>query len=140
MDKSKYTHVKVPKIDWQANYDVIALCFGGAEATAARFAADNDAKVLVVDVAPYGHEGDNTRYSAQLLGTGIDYDKLKKYYLGLTHPMNLPEDMVDTYVHGMCNMRHYVEKYLGVKPVSFINDLTKIPRPIGLVFVKNILN
>lgn len=120
--------IKAPVIDWKANYDVVVLGFGGSGATAARFAADNGAKVLIVDVAPYGHEGGNTRYSAQLLGTGMDYDKLKEYYLGLTHPMDLPEDMVDTFVRGMCNMREYVKKYLGVEPVSFINDFTKLPK------------
>lgn len=120
--------IKAPVIDWKANYDVVVLGFGGSGATAARFAADNGAKVLIVDVAPYGHEGGNTRYSAQLLGTGTDYDKLKEYYLGLTHPMDLPEDMVDTFVRGMCNMREYVKKYLGVEPVSFINDFTKLPK------------
>ena len=119
---------KAPVIDWKANYDVVVLGFGGAGATAARFAADNGAKVLIADVAPYGHEGGNTRYSAQLLGTGTDYDKLKEYYLGLTHPMDLPEDMIETYVRGMCNMREYVKKYLGVEPVSFINDFSKIPK------------
>lgn len=119
---------KTTVIDWKANYDVVVLGFGGAGATAARFAADNGAKVLLVDIAPYGHEGGNTRYSAQLLGTGTDYEKLKEYYLGLTHPMDLPKDMVETYVHGMCNMRKYVKKYLGVEPVSFINDFSKIPK------------
>lgn len=119
---------KAPVIDWKANYDVVVLGFGGAGATAARFAADNGAKVLIVDVAPYGHEGGNTRYSAQLLGTGTDYDKLKEYYHGLTYPMDLPEDMVETYVRGMYNMREYVKKYLGVEPVSFINDFSKIPK------------
>lgn len=119
---------KAPVIDWKANYDVVVLGFGGAGATAARFAADNGTKVLIADVAPYGHEGGNTRYSAQLLGTGTDYDKLKEYYLGLTRPMDLPEDMVETYVRGMCNMREYVKKYLGVEPVSFINDFSKIPK------------
>lgn len=50
--------------EWDADYDVIVLGFGGAGATAARFAADNGAKVLLVDAAPFGHEGGNTRYSA----------------------------------------------------------------------------
>ncbi|MCT7876047.1 MAG: FAD-binding protein, partial [Lactobacillus iners] len=38
--------------EWDADYDVIVLGFGGAGATAARFAADNGAKVLLVDAAP----------------------------------------------------------------------------------------
>ena len=114
--------VEVPVIDWKANYDVVVLGFGGAGATAARFAADNGASVLIADVAPYGHEGGNTRYSAQLIGTGNNFDDLKKYYLGLTHPMDLPEDMVDLYVEGMVNTRKYVKKYLDAEPFSFMKQ------------------
>lgn len=119
---------KISVIDWKANYDVVVLGFGGAGATAARFAADNGAKVLLIDAAPYGHEGGNTRYSAQLIGTGRDYDELKKYYKGLTHPMDLPEEMIDTYVKGMVNTPNYVKKYLGVEPVSFIDEFKGIPK------------
>ena len=39
-------------INWKAAYDVVVLGFGGAGATAARFAADNGAKVLIADIAP----------------------------------------------------------------------------------------
>ncbi|MGQ5708697.1 FAD-binding protein [Lactobacillus sp. PSON] len=108
--------------NWKAVYDVVVLGFGGAGATAARFAADNDAKVLIIDIAPYGHEGGNTRYSAQLIGTGYNRDELKKYYKGLTHPMSLPEDMVDLYVEGMVKIPKYVKTYLDVDPVSFMKD------------------
>ena len=41
---------QAPVIDWKGNYDVVVLGFGGAGATAARFAADNGAKVLIADV------------------------------------------------------------------------------------------
>lgn len=113
--------------DWKASYDVIVLGFGGAGATAARFAADHGAKVLVVDAAPYGHEGGNTRYSAQLIGTGKDYQQLEKYYKSLTYPMHLPADMVKTFVKGMVHNYDYVKKYLGVdKPVSFMKEF-KLP-------------
>ena len=54
---------------YDASYDVVVLGFGGAGATAARFAADSGAKVLLVDSAPEGHEGGNTRYAAELVGT-----------------------------------------------------------------------
>ncbi|BDR61089.1 FAD-dependent oxidoreductase [Lactobacillus xylocopicola] len=103
-------------IAWDANYDVVVLGFGGAGATAARFAADAGAKVLLVDSAPEGHEGGNTRYSAQLIGTGKDFAETKKYYEKLTAPMELDEEMIDTFVQGMVDMPEYVEKYLEVKP------------------------
>ncbi|WEV39636.1 FAD-dependent oxidoreductase [Lactobacillus sp. ESL0681] len=105
-------------INWAASYDVIVLGFGGAGATAARFAADKGTKVMLVDSAPEGHEGGNTRYSAQLIGTGTDFAKSKQYYQNLTAPMNLDEDMIATMVNGMVEMPQYIEKYLDVEPCS----------------------
>jgi len=121
--------------EWDANYDVVVLGFGGAGATAARFAADHDAKVLLVDSAPEGHEGGNTRYSAQLIGTGNDFNELKKYYQKLTAPMELDEDMIDTYVEGMVNTPQYVSQYLGVKPNS-----AKEYAPIKVMLSENFLS
>lgn len=116
---------------WDATYDVIVLGFGGAGATAARFAADAGAKVLLTDAAPNGHEGGNTRYSAQLIGTGTDFDGLKRYYQALTAPMDLDEAMVDTYVQGMVDIPDYVRRYLDVAPVSGVKDLAPVA-PIPL--------
>jgi NADPH-dependent 2,4-dienoyl-CoA reductase/sulfur reductase-like enzyme len=59
------------KVEWSATYDTVILGFGVAGATAARFAADAGAQVLLVDAAPYGHEGGNTRYAGQVVGTGV---------------------------------------------------------------------
>ncbi|MBP2058297.1 succinate dehydrogenase/fumarate reductase flavoprotein subunit [Lactobacillus colini] len=121
------------KKQYQATYDVLVIGFGGAGATAARFAADNGAKVLLVDSAPEGHEGGNTRYCGQLIGTSDNYEETLKYYHELTSPMNLPEDMAETYVHGMANMRSYIEKYLGIKPISVKKDkldVNKISFPL----------
>ncbi|AKP67358.1 FAD-binding protein [Companilactobacillus ginsenosidimutans] len=100
---------------WDASYDVVVLGFGGAGATAARFAADDGAKTLLVDSAPEGHEGGNTRYAAQLINCGDNFDGEKEYYKNLTKPMDLDEDMIDTYVEGMVDMPNYLTKYLGVE-------------------------
>ena len=53
-------------LKWDKVYDVIVVGFGGAGAGAARFAADNGAHVLLVDSAPEGSEGGNTRYAGGL--------------------------------------------------------------------------
>ncbi|MDN6733500.1 MAG: FAD-dependent oxidoreductase [Tetragenococcus koreensis] len=108
----------IKNIRWDATYDVVVLGFGGAGATAARFAADDGAKVLLVDAAPEGHEGGNTRYAGQIIGSGDNFDGLKKYYKNLTAPMSLDEEMIDTYVEGMVDMPNYLRKYLNVDPVS----------------------
>ncbi len=103
---------------WDATYDVIVLGFGGAGATAARFAADAGAKVLLVDSAPEGHEGGNTRVSGQLVCSTDDEDAMRVHYHGQTAPMDLDDDIVNTYVEGMANMKQYFREYLGVEPVS----------------------
>lgn len=102
--------------NWDATYDVVVLGFGGAGATAARFAADNGAKVLIVDSAPEGHEGGNTRYAGQVISTGSDLDDLRKYYDDLADPMDYDHELMETYVQGLYNMPNFLEKYLGVKP------------------------
>ncbi|MDK6782547.1 FAD-dependent oxidoreductase [Lactobacillus jensenii] len=109
--------------EWDADYDVIVLGFGGAGATAARFAADNGAKVLLVDAAPFGHEGGNTRYSAQQVAMAYNFDKLAKYYHKLAAPFTIPEKTLDTYLHGMVNMPKYFEKYLDVKAFQWSRNV-----------------
>lgn len=110
------------KDTWNATYDVVVVGFGGAGATAARFAADRGAKVLLVDSAPEGHEGGNTRYCGQIVEAGYDYDKLKKYYQKMTEPLDLDEKVLDTFVRGMVNLPEYFEKYLGGKAFSVKNN------------------
>ncbi|APX71752.1 FAD-binding protein [Companilactobacillus allii] len=109
MFKDKYT-------SWDATYDVAVLGFGGAGATAARFAADNGAKVLLVDAAPEGHEGGNTRYAGQVISSGDNLDDLKEYYKQLAYPLDFDKDLMDTYVEGLYKIPEFLEKYLGVKP------------------------
>ncbi len=107
---------------WNGNYDVIVLGFGGAGGTAARFAADNGAKVLLVDAAPYGHEGGNTRYSAQHVAMAHDKKKITEYYHELAAPYAISKETMDTYLNGFVNMPQYFEKYLGIKPFIWSQD------------------
>ncbi len=110
-------------INWNATYDTLVIGFGGAGATAARFAADNGAHVLLVDAAPLGHEGGNTRYAAQLLNSGEDYNKLLSYYQALYAPKIYDNEMLTTYVHGMYDLPNYLKDHLEVDPVSAKYDL-----------------
>lgn len=117
------------KVNFDNNYDVIVLGFGGAGATAARFAADEGAKVLLVDSAPEGYEGGNTRYAAQMISTTEDYGAEKKYFNALTEPMHNDQAVADTFVEGMANMSTYLQKYLGVEhPYSYKKDILNNPK------------
>lgn len=111
-----------PKINWNGDYDVIVLGFGGAGATAARFAADQGAQVLLVDAAPYGHEGGNTRYSAQHVAMAHDRNKLDWYFKQLAAPFAIAEKTMAAYLDGFVNMPEYFEKYLGIAPFIWSRD------------------
>lgn len=114
------------KPHYQADYDVIVLGLGAAGASAARFAADHDKKVLLVDAAPYGHEGGNTRYAGQIVGYTDDYDKMMNYYQEMTKPMHLPYMMMRTYVQGFKDMKDYFKKYL-CDPVTYKSVRKEFP-------------
>ncbi|BDR60583.1 FAD-binding protein [Lactobacillus xylocopicola] len=107
---------------WNGDYDVIVLGFGGAGGTAARFAADNGAKVLLVDVAPYGHEGGNTRYSAQHVAMGHDQEKIKTYFKQLTAPFAIDAKTMEAYLDGFVEIPEYFKKYFGIEPYIWSRD------------------
>ena len=52
-------------IPWDAEYDVVVIGYGFAGGAAAIAAADAGAKVLLLEKAPEGQEGGNSRYAAQ---------------------------------------------------------------------------
>lgn len=117
------TEIQNSNEKWDGNYDVIVLGFGGAGATAARFAADNGAHVLLVDAAPFGHEGGNTRYSAQHIVMGESLEKLTQYYQALSAPFTIPEKTLHAYLSGMSQIPAYLKKYLGIDAVSWKHDI-----------------
>lgn len=53
-------------VNWNSEYDVVVVGWGGAGSVAAITAVENGAnKVLIAEKAPYGDEGGNTRYCEQ---------------------------------------------------------------------------
>ena len=110
------------KTKWNADYDVLILGFGGAGGTAARFAADKDSHVLLVDAAPYGHEGGNTRYSAQHVAMAHNLDLIKQYYDQLANPYDYSKETMNTYLEGFVDMPNYFEKYLDTKAFIWSKD------------------
>lgn len=106
--------------DWNAIYDVVVLGFGGAGATAARHAADAGKKVLIVEAAPVGEEGGNTRVSGQGSNFARNFDKMKTYYNRLTYPFHEDEDVKDAFINGLVNLPKYYEKYITPTPVKIM--------------------
>lgn len=61
-------------VAWNAEYDVVVVGFGGAGGVASITAADEGAKVLLLEKGALGEEGGNTRYCEQTLLSFKDYD------------------------------------------------------------------
>lgn len=102
-------------LKWDAVYDVIVVGFGGAGAGAARFAADNDAKVLLIDSAPEGSEGGNTRYAGGAFAWGSNFDELKDYYEQTYYPFKYDEKALDTFIKNVMKMKEYSKKYFNIE-------------------------
>lgn len=102
------THVSVTNqtdflnsIDWHGEYDVIVVGYGGAGATASITAADEGANVLLLEKAPKGEEGGNTRFALQAV-LSIDKENIDKgteYFQNLRGKYSTPsDDMIRAYL------------------------------------------
>ena len=102
-----------PSIAWDASYDVIVIGYGIAGATAARHAADFGARVLLVDGAPDGAEGGNSKFAKQLLASGHDVDSALTYLKQLNAGFEVGEDMLRVFAEGVVDLPNYCATYLG---------------------------
>jgi succinate dehydrogenase/fumarate reductase flavoprotein subunit len=108
------------RIDWHGEYDVIVVGYGGAGAAASIAAADEGAKVLLIEKAPKGEEGGNTRFAMQAV-ISIDKentDKGVEYFKNLRGKFNTPSDeMIKTYLYYASQNYEWL-KYLGADNIS----------------------
>ena len=77
-------------IEWDKEADVVVVGFGGAGAAAAVTAHDLGAKVLMLEKAPEGEEGGNTRVAGQGYLQIYDVDKAITYLNALCGPLRRP--------------------------------------------------
>ena len=103
---------------WDRIYDVIVIGFGGAGATAARFAADNGAKVLLTDVAPLHHEGGNTRYAGQGVSSNHNPEKALAYYQSLYDGYDMDKGVLEALTNAQYQFPDYFKKFLDSTPIS----------------------
>ncbi|MDR2759847.1 MAG: FAD-binding protein, partial [Spirochaetaceae bacterium] len=89
--------------------DVIVAGFGGAGATAAITAADAGAKVLLLEKAPKGEEGGNTKVSGQGVLSPNNRERAITYYKNLRGNFGNQSDAVITaMVDGMMQNREWM--------------------------------
>ena len=82
-------------------YDVVVIGYGAAGGTAAFYAAKNGAKVLLVDSAPEGEEGGNSRFCGQIAMYTENVDSLERYLHNLGWKMDQDDEVVRTYAEGL---------------------------------------
>lgn len=108
---------------WDAQYDVVVVGYGLAGGTAARHAADAGAKVLLIDGAPEGGEGGNSKYAKQLLASGHNVESAVTYLTALNGAFAVDPEMVQLFAERMVEIPDYCRDYLGVENVhSWIGD------------------
>ncbi|WP_172623329.1 FAD-dependent oxidoreductase [Arabiibacter massiliensis] len=108
-------------IAWDGEYDVVVLGFGAAGAASARYAAKEGAKVLLVDKAPLGNEGGNTRYCGQFIQYSDDKEAMKKYFNGLAAGHDFPEDVAETYCQGLTETKRMLIDDFDIPEENFLS-------------------
>ena len=95
---------------FDASYDVVVVGYGFAGAAAALYAADAGAKVLVVDAAPQGEEGGNSRFCAQVCAYSTDKDSMLAYYKALGWKFDQDEGVLEAFVDGLAEIPEIFER------------------------------
>lgn len=114
-------------VAWDGSYDVVIVGFGGAGAIAAKSAAEEGAGVLLLDKAPEGHEGGNTRYCGQLFVYGAeDEEATYEYYKTLAGQHEIPDAMLRLYTKEIAHMYDTVSEMFGIDKSGFV-DWTGTP-------------
>lgn len=107
---------KIPE-KWHEEADVVVVGYGGAGAVAAITAHDEGVKVLILEKAPEGEEGGNTRVSGNAWLTPKPRDKATTYLRALCGEYKIPEKMIQVWADEMGKNNEWV-KSLGGEPVE----------------------
>jgi succinate dehydrogenase/fumarate reductase flavoprotein subunit len=87
---------------WDRETDVVVLGYGGAGVAAAVTAHDLGAEVLILEKAPEGEHGGNTRIAAQGYLNTSDAEQAATYLEALCGPYKVPDEMIRTWAREMC--------------------------------------
>lgn len=104
-DGTQSISLQEEEIAWDAVYDVVVIGFGAAGASAALSAAESGASVLLVDKAPEGREGGNSRFSSQLFLSADDEKGALQYLQALRGDYYAPDEILESYAAGLCSIR-----------------------------------
>lgn len=98
---------------WDAQADLIVVGYGGAGAATALTAHEAGASVILLEKAPRGEEGGNTRVAAQGYLNTSSADKARTYLNALCGPYAVPSAMVDVWAEEMCRNNDWFARMGG---------------------------
>ena len=108
-------------IQWDAQYDVVVIGFGGAGGVSAITAADAGAQTLILEKAPKGDEGGNSRYAGQFVGT-ITPDQVEagiEYFKALRNGYDtVSDEMIEVFINKLAENYDWLVE-MGMNPDSF---------------------
>lgn len=88
--------------NWDDTADLIVVGYGGAGAATALTAHEAGASVILLEKAPHGEEGGNTRVAAQGYLNTSDATQARDYLNALCGPYTVPQAMVEVWAQEMC--------------------------------------
>jgi len=112
---------------WDVDADVIVVGFGAAGMAAAVTAHELGAKVLILEKAPEGQEGGNTRVAGQGYLNTSSVEKAVAYLTALCGHFKVPEAMVRVWAEEMCRNNDWLAR-LGCDPQEHQHQ------PVGIEF------
>lgn len=118
-------------IPWDGQYDVVVMGAGFAGLASAIYASREGASVLLFDIAPEWEAGGNSRYSAQIMRTGTDREKLIQYYEALYGERSYDKDIIAAFIDGQIALPDALVDDMGVDRDSLSHNALGYPVEIG---------
>jgi len=113
--------------NWDVEADVVVVGFGAAGVAASVTAHDLGAEVVILEKAPEGEHGGNTRVAGQGYLNTSEPDNAAAYLTALCGPYKVPEAMVQVWAEEMCLNNQWLES-LGGDPQEHQHP------PVGIEF------
>ncbi len=112
---------------WDLEADVVVVGFGAAGVAAAVTAYELGAKVVILEKAPEGEEGGNTRVAGQGYLNTSSAEDAAAYLRALCGPYTVPQAMIEAWAQEMCRNNEWLES-LGGDPQEHQHP------PVGIEF------
>lgn len=119
-EKKEFTFADT--VRWDAQYDVVVMGMGAAGMVAAKTAADNGAKVVIVEKCDEGKAGGNTKVCGQLVAyANGDKDAAKSYYTALAGGRDIEPEIIDAISEGVANMADILADEFGFNKDEYMD-------------------